>query len=51
MADSLVLSESNINSRWFLRMSIMLFLLQKYFPEYTTGPDINNATKYILWRD
>ena len=24
--------------------------LEKYFPEYTGGPDINKAAKYILWR-
>ena len=24
--------------------------LEKYFPEYTAGPDINKAAKYILWR-
>jgi len=64
MAESLVLFESVINSRWFLRTSIVLFLnktdvfkaklskvpLEKYFPEYTGGPDINKAAKYILWR-
>ncbi|KIM77504.1 hypothetical protein PILCRDRAFT_76640, partial [Piloderma croceum F 1598] len=22
----------------------------RYFPEYTAGPDINKAAKYILWR-
>ncbi|KAH8979819.1 heterotrimeric G protein alpha subunit A [Lactarius hatsudake] len=64
MAESLVLFESVINSRWFLRTSIMLFLngieefkiklskvpLQKYFPEYTGGEDVNKGAKYILWR-
>ncbi|KAG8968856.1 Guanine nucleotide-binding protein alpha-2 subunit [Tulasnella sp. 419] len=64
MAESLVLFESVINSRWFLRTSIILFLnkidvfkaklpkvpLEKYFPEYTGGADINKAAKYILWR-
>lgn len=24
--------------------------LEKYFPEYTAGPDINKAAKYIIWR-
>jgi guanine nucleotide-binding protein subunit alpha len=24
--------------------------LEKYFPEYTAGSDINKAAKYILWR-
>ncbi|KAJ3531237.1 hypothetical protein NMY22_g8241 [Coprinellus aureogranulatus] len=105
MAESLVLFESVINSRWFLRTSIILFLnkidvfknklprgvhpvvrtpsrhppyisdgavpcaigngctslviccwvgkgvaLERYFPEYTGGPDINKAAKYILWK-
>lgn len=64
MQESLVLFESVINSRWFLRTSVILFLnkidvfkvklaktpLEKYFPEYTGGPDINKAAKYILWR-
>jgi guanine nucleotide-binding protein subunit alpha len=64
MAESLVLFESVINSRWFLRTSIILFLnktdvfkaklpkvpLERYFPEYSGGPDINKAAKYILWR-
>ncbi|KAF9019687.1 heterotrimeric G-protein alpha subunit, GPA3-like protein [Hymenopellis radicata] len=64
MAESLVLFESVINSRWFLRTSIILFLnkidvfknkvpkvpLERYFPEYTGGNDINKAAKYILWR-
>ncbi|KAJ7718628.1 G-protein alpha subunit [Mycena metata] len=64
MRESLVLFESVINSRWFLRTSIILFLnkidvfrgklgkvpLERYFPEYTGGPDINKAAKYILWR-
>lgn len=64
MAESLVLFESVINSRWFLRTSVILFLnkidlfkaklpkvpLDKYFPEYTGGSDVNKAAKYILWR-
>ena len=64
MNESLVLFESVINSRWFLRTSIILFLnkidvfrnklpkvpLGKYFPEYMGGGDINKAAKYILWR-
>jgi len=64
MLESLVLFESVINSRWFLRTSIILFLnkidvfknklpkvpLEKYFEEYTGGPDINKAAKYILWK-
>ena len=64
MAESLILFESVINSRWFLRTSIILFLNkidvfksklpkvppERYFPEYTGGPDINKAAKSILWR-
>lgn len=64
MVESLILFESVINSRWFLRTSIILFLnkidvfkhklpkvpLEQYFPEYAGGPDINKAAKYILWR-
>ncbi|KAF7373064.1 Heterotrimeric G-protein alpha subunit [Mycena sanguinolenta] len=62
--ESLYLFESIINSRWFLSTSITLFLtevdafkakirkipLSFYFPEYTGGPDIQKAAKYILWR-
>lgn len=81
MSESLVLFESVINSRWFLRTSIILFLnkidvfkkklpkvrsssylafppansrsqvpLERYFPEYTGGTEINKAAKHILWR-
>jgi len=64
MVESLLLFDSIINSRWFLRTSIILFMnkidvfrnklpkvpLEKYFPEYTGGSDINKAAKYILWR-
>ncbi|KAI9448638.1 G-protein alpha subunit [Lactarius psammicola] len=64
MAESLVLFESVVNSRWFLRTSIILFLnkidvfrrklskipLDNYFPEYTGGADVNKGAKYILWR-
>ncbi|KIM74715.1 hypothetical protein PILCRDRAFT_827917, partial [Piloderma croceum F 1598] len=64
MAEFLVLFKSVINSRWFLRTSTILFItkidvfkskllkvpLEKYFPEYTAGSDINKAAKYILWR-
>ncbi|GAA5823634.1 hypothetical protein JCM3770_000704 [Rhodotorula araucariae] len=64
MNESLVLFESVINSRWFMRTSIILFLnkidlfrtkvvkvpLERYFPEYQGGPDVNKAAKYILWR-
>ncbi|KDN49960.1 hypothetical protein RSAG8_01296, partial [Rhizoctonia solani AG-8 WAC10335] len=64
MAESIVLFESVVNSRWFLRTSIILFLneidvfkaklpkipLERFFPEYTGGPDVNKAAKYILWK-
>ena len=64
MAESLILFESVINSRWFLRTSIILFLnkidvfksklpkvpLERYFPEYMGGFDIEKAAKCILWR-
>lgn len=64
MKESLVLFDSVINSRWFLRTSIILFLnkidvfkgklpkipLQRHFPEYIGGADINNAARFILWR-
>jgi guanine nucleotide-binding protein subunit alpha len=62
MAESLVLFESVINSRWFLRSSIILFLnkvdlfkdkltkipLSKYFEDFTGGDDLNKAAKYVL---
>ncbi|KAJ1674593.1 Guanine nucleotide-binding protein alpha-2 subunit [Spiromyces aspiralis] len=64
MEESLVLFDSVINSRWFLRTSIILFLnkidlfqvkiplipLNRYFPEYTGGPDVNKAAKFVLWK-
>ncbi|KAG2138033.1 heterotrimeric G protein alpha subunit [Suillus clintonianus] len=64
MQESLILFESVINSRWFLRTSIILLLnkmdvfknklpkipLESYFPEYTGGADINKAAKYVLWK-
>lgn len=62
--ESLVLFDNVINSRWFARTSVVLFLnkidlfaeklqkvpLETYFPDYTGGKDINKAAKYILWR-
>lgn len=62
--ESLVLFDNIINSRWFARTSVVLFLnkvdvfaeklkkvpLETYFPDYTGGQDINKAAKYILWR-
>lgn len=64
MAESLVLFDSIINSRWFARTSVVLFLnkidvfteklpyspLENYFPDYNGGNDIKSAAKYILWR-
>ncbi|KAG9245750.1 G protein alpha subunit [Calycina marina] len=64
MMESLVLFDSVVNSRWFMRTSIILFLnkvdlfrvrlarspLCNYFPDYSGGNDINRASKYLLWR-
>lgn len=64
MTESLVLFDSVINSRWFARSSIILFLnkidlfteklprapLEDWFPDYTGGADANKAAKYILYR-
>ncbi|KAI9498876.1 guanine nucleotide binding protein, alpha subunit [Zychaea mexicana] len=64
MMESLVLFESVVNSRWFLRTSVILFLnkidlfvskinrvpLERYFPDYTGGNDPSKGAKYLLWR-
>ncbi|MCJ1309302.1 Guanine nucleotide-binding protein alpha-2 subunit [Agyrium rufum] len=64
MMESLVLFDSVVNSRWFTRTSIILFLnkvdlfkqklgrspLSNYFPDYSGGNDVNRAAKYLLWR-
>uniref|UniRef100_A0A2D3V316 Probable G protein alpha subunit GNA-3 n=1 Tax=Ramularia collo-cygni TaxID=112498 RepID=A0A2D3V316_9PEZI len=64
MMESLVLFDSVVNSRWFMRTSIILFLnkvdlfraklakspLGTYFPDYSGGNDVNRAAKYLLWR-
>ncbi|KAJ6596622.1 heterotrimeric G protein alpha subunit C [Mycena sp. CBHHK59/15] len=64
MRESLYLFECVINSRWFLRTSVILFLnkidlfkrklpkipLGRYFPEYAGGNDLQKAVKYILWK-
>jgi guanine nucleotide-binding protein G(i) subunit alpha len=64
MQESLVLFDSVVNSRWFMRTSIILFLnkvdlfraklarspLGNYFPDYSGGNDVNRAAKYLLWR-
>ncbi|KAI8094329.1 heterotrimeric G protein alpha subunit A [Thamnidium elegans] len=64
MLESLIVFESVINSRWFLRTSIVLFLnkidlfraklpkvpLCHFFPDFSGGDDPGKAAKYILWR-
>ena len=64
MQESLNLFESIVNSRWFIRTSIILFMnkmdlfqeklakspFEAYFPDYTGGPDPQKAAKYMLWR-
>ncbi|KAG8959466.1 Guanine nucleotide-binding protein alpha-2 subunit [Tulasnella sp. 408] len=64
MAESLLLFESIVNSRYFSRTFVALLLnkidvfkaklarvpLERYFPEYKGGSDINKAVKYILWK-
>ncbi|KAF7359644.1 Heterotrimeric G-protein alpha subunit, GPA3-like protein [Mycena venus] len=64
MRESLYLFESVINSRWFLRTSVFLFLnkidvfkrklpkipFARFFPEYEGGNDLQRAAKYILWK-
>lgn len=64
MMESLVLFDSVVNSRWFMRTSVILLLcnvalfrqkiardpLENYFPDYIGGNDLNKAAKYLLWR-
>ncbi|KAJ7029900.1 G-protein alpha subunit-domain-containing protein [Mycena alexandri] len=64
MRESLGLFDSIVNSPWFWRTSVILLLnkidvfrkklsripLERYFPEYTGGSDLNRAAKFILWR-
>ncbi|CCH42271.1 Guanine nucleotide-binding protein G(o) subunit alpha [Wickerhamomyces ciferrii] len=64
LEESLTLFDSVVNSRWFSRCSIVLFLnkidvfmeklpyspLENYFPDYSGGNDANKAAKYILWK-
>ncbi|ODV96713.1 hypothetical protein PACTADRAFT_15236 [Pachysolen tannophilus NRRL Y-2460] len=64
LEESFRLFDSVVNSRWFSRTSVVLFLnkidifaeklasspLENYFPDYTGGNDVNKAAKYILWR-
>eukprot|EP00158_Paraphelidium_tribonemae_P001818 Partr_v1_DN24850_c0_g1_i1_m29484 putative Guanine nucleotide binding protein (G protein) alpha len=64
IAESLVLFENIVNSRWFIKSSIILFLnkidlfkiklrrtpLSRHFPEYAGDDDFAKASKFILWR-
>ncbi|EMG50412.1 Guanine nucleotide-binding protein alpha-2 subunit [Candida maltosa Xu316] len=64
LEESLALFDSVVNSRWFARTAVVLFLnkidvfaeklqhspLENHFPDYTGGNNINKAAKYILWR-
>jgi len=64
MEESLTLFGSIVNSAWFTRTSIVLFLnkidifrkklqtvpLEKYYPDYEGGADPGKAAKYILYR-
>jgi guanine nucleotide-binding protein G(i) subunit alpha len=65
MLEALLLFESIVNSRWFTRTSMILFLnkidlfkqklirspLNLYFPDYAgQNDDVNRAAKYILFR-
>ncbi|KAK9448788.1 guanine nucleotide binding protein, alpha subunit [Limtongia smithiae] len=64
MLESMILFDSVVNSRWFVRTSIVLFLnkidvfqqklkkvpLGDWFNDYDGGEDLNKAAKFILWR-
>lgn len=64
LEESLNLFESVVNSMWFRRTAVILCLnkidlfieklpyspMEKYFPDYVGGPNVNKAVKYILWR-
>lgn len=64
MMENLILFDSMVNSRWFMRTSIILLFwntglfkaklsrdsMSNYFPDYSGGNDINKAAKYLLWR-
>ena len=64
LVQSLQTFNSLINSRWFLRTSIILLLcnvelfsrklcrspMSKHFPDYSGGQDFAQAWKYIVWR-
>lgn len=64
MMESVVIFDSVVNSRWFMRSSVFLLLnnldsfrrklrrapLANYFPDYSGGNDVNKAEEFILWR-
>ncbi|VDB96098.1 unnamed protein product [Peniophora sp. CBMAI 1063] len=64
MKDSLALFDSIVNSRWFSRTSIILLFtkldifrrklpkvpMEKFYPDYTGGANVNSGAKYILWK-
>ncbi|KAF6072505.1 G-protein alpha subunit family protein [Candida albicans] len=64
LEESLALFDSVVNSRWFSRTTVVLFLnkidvfaeklkyspLENFFPDYKGGSNISNGVKYILWR-
>ena len=64
LEDSVLLWKSICSNALLGKTNLILFLnkidvfksklpkvpLERYFPEYTGGPDINKAAKYILWR-
>ncbi|KAK9453213.1 guanine nucleotide binding protein, alpha subunit [Dipodascopsis uninucleata] len=64
MLESMILFDSVVNSRWFVRTSIVLFLnkidifqeklkkvaLSSWFHDYDGGDDLHKAAKFILWR-
>ncbi|KAG0679307.1 Guanine nucleotide-binding protein alpha-2 subunit [Pichia californica] len=64
LEESLNLFESVVNSMWFRRSAVILCLnkidvfidklpnspMEKYFPDYVGGANVNKAVKYILWR-
>lgn len=64
LEESLSLFESVVNSMWFKRTAVILCLnkidifidklqtspMEKHFPDYVGGANVNKAVKYILWR-
>jgi len=64
MQEALTLFDSIINSRWFVKTSIILFLnkidlfreklskspMKNYFPDYDGGADYDTACNYLLNR-